>query len=76
MQKILLMTIGILLSAAVPVLAEPRLPTNDEEIIESLPIGAPSGLALTTATDITLDQAIVSASASRLLGQRYSDQRQ
>ena len=76
MQKILLMTIGILLSAAVPVLAEPRLPTNDEEIIESLPIGAPSGLALTTATDITLDQAIVSARASLLLGQRYSDPRQ
>lgn len=76
MQIIRLMIIGVVLSAALPALAEPRLPTNDNEIIESLPIGAPSGLALAATTDITLDQAIASARASLLLGQRYSDPRQ
>ncbi|MFZ2235503.1 MAG: tetratricopeptide repeat protein [Dokdonella sp.] len=70
------MAIGILLTAAAPAFADPWRPSNDDEVIESLPIGAPSGLALTTAADITLDQAIASARASLLLGQRYSDPRQ
>lgn len=76
MHRLLVSTIVILLSAAGPVLAEPWLPTDDDEIIESLPIGAPSGLALTKTSDITLEQAIASARASLLLGQRYSDPRQ
>lgn len=58
-----------------PAFAEPWHPANDDEIIETLPTGAPSGLAL-AASNNTLDQAIASARASLLLGQRYSDPRQ
>lgn len=76
MHKRLLIVMGILLTAATPVIAEPWRPANDDEVIESLPIGAPSGLALTATTPTTLDQAIASARASLLLGQRYSDPRQ
>ncbi|MEO6075627.1 MAG: tetratricopeptide repeat protein [Dokdonella sp.] len=75
MRKILPLTIAISLIAAQSVSAEPWRPGNEDEIIESLPIGAPSGLALTT-SDSTLEQAIASARASLLLGQRYSDPRQ
>ncbi len=72
----LLLAIGVLLTAGAPAFAEPWHPITDDEILESLPIGAPSGLALETTVDTTLDQSIASARASLLLGQRYSDPRQ
>ena len=58
-----------------PALAEPWHPASDDEVVESLPTGAPSGLAL-AATNTTVEQAIASARASLMLGQRYSDPRQ
>ena len=76
MRRILLLTITISLIAVQSVFAEPWLPIHDDEVLESLPIGAPSGLALEVAVDATLEQAIASARASLLLGQRYSDPRQ
>lgn len=55
--------------------AEPRRPASDDEVIETLPTGAPSGLALAPSLT-TLNDAITAARASLLLGQRYSDPRQ
>lgn len=65
-----------MLIAPLSAFAEPWRPASDDEIIETLPIGAPSGLALESSADATLEQAIASARASLLLGQRYSDPRQ
>lgn len=56
-------------------MADPWLPGSDDDVIETLPTGAPSGLALAD-EQTTLDGAITSARASLLLGQRYSDPRQ
>ncbi|MEO7916573.1 MAG: hypothetical protein ABIR16_02925 [Dokdonella sp.] len=60
---------------SVTAVAEPWHPTRDDDVIESLPVGAPSGLANGRHSG-TLDDAIVAARASLLLGQRYSDPRQ
>ena len=76
MQKNLLLAGWIGLIAASPALAEPWLPTDDGQVLETLPFGAPSGLALEASVDITQEQAIASARSSLLLGQRYSDPRQ
>lgn len=67
---------GILMLAALlsgSVFAEPWHPTNDNDVIEHIPAGAPRGLALAKLG--TREEAISAARANISLGRRYSDPR-